>query len=46
LGCGESAEEKAAKTKTRTQAGDAEAQNSLGLMYEKGQGVEQDFKEA
>jgi TPR repeat protein len=46
LGCGESAEEKPAKTKAKAQAGDAEAQNSLGLMYEKGQGVEQDFKEA
>jgi TPR repeat protein len=46
LGCGESAEEKAAKTKTKAQAGDAEAQKSLGLVYEKGQGVEQDFKKA
>ena len=32
--------------KRRAEKGDAEAQNNLGLMYVKGQGVEQDFKEA
>ena len=32
--------------KTWAKKGDANAQNNLGLMYVKGQGVEQDFKEA
>ena len=39
------AENKAfAETKGKAEAGDAEAQYNLGRMYEKGQGVEQDFK--
>ena len=35
-----------AETKAKAEAGDAIAQYNLGVMYEKGQGVEQDFKEA
>ena len=46
VGCGESAEEQAAKAKTKAQAGDTEAQFVLGIMYANGSGVEQDFKEA
>ena len=45
-GCGESAEEQAAKAKTKAQAGDTEAQFVLGDMYRNGRGVKQDFKEA
>jgi len=46
VGCGESAEEQAAKAKTKAQAGDTEAQFVLGDMYRNGRGVKQDFKEA
>ena len=46
VGCGESAEEKAAKAKTKAQAGDTEAQYDLGLMYYLGKGVERDFQES
>jgi TPR repeat protein len=35
-----------AENKAKAEAGDATAQSNLGFMYEKGQGVEQDFKEA
>jgi TPR repeat protein len=35
-----------AETKTKAEAGDATAQYNLGVMYDDGQGVEQDFKEA
>jgi len=35
-----------AETKGKAEAGDAIAQYNLGVMYRKGQGVEQDFKEA
>jgi len=34
------------KTKAEAEEGDAKAQNNLGVMYAKGQGVDQDFKEA
>ena len=34
------------ETKAKAEAGDAEAQYNLGVMYASGQGVEQDFKEA
>jgi len=34
------------ETKAKAEAGDAEAQSNLGFMYDTGQGVEQDFKEA
>ena len=34
------------KTKSKAEKGDRVAQHNLGVMYEKGQGVEQDFKEA
>ena len=34
------------KTKALAEKGDARAQNSLGFMYLKGKGVEQDYKEA
>ena len=41
------AENKAfAETKVKAEAGDADAQNNLGVMYNEGKGVEQDFKEA
>ena len=41
------AENKAfAEAKAKAEAGDANAQSNLGSMYYKGQGVEQDFKEA
>jgi TPR repeat protein len=46
---GESAPETSSnflETKSRAEAGDAEAQHKLGFMYKNGQGVEQDFKEA
>ena len=46
VGCGESAEEQAAKAKTKAQAGDTEAQYDLGLMYYLGKGVERDFQES
>ena len=32
--------------KASAEKGNAMAQNSLGLMYDKGEGMEQDFKEA
>ena len=35
-----------AEAKAKAEAGDAIVQNTLGVMYQKGQGVEQDFKEA
>ena len=35
-----------AETKAKAEAGDARAQYNLGLMYDNGEGVEQDFKEA
>jgi len=34
------------KTKSKAEKGDRVAQYNLGVMYEKSQGVEQDFKEA
>ena len=35
-----------AETKAKAEAGDADAQYNLGWMYDEGEGVEQDFKEA
>ena len=35
-----------AGTKVKAEAGDAEAQTNLGVMYDEGQGVEQSFKDA
>ena len=32
--------------KAKAEAGDADAQFNLGVMYRKGQGMEQDYKEA
>ena len=47
VGCGKKpAEGSFAETKAKAETGDAIAQRNLGWMYEKGQGVEQDFKEA
>ena len=47
VGCGKKpAEGSFAETKAKAEAGDAEAQIDLGVMYEYGEGVEQDFKEA
>jgi TPR repeat protein len=46
---GESAPETSSnflETKARAEAGDANAQSNLGVMYKNGQGVEQDFKKA
>lgn len=34
------------KTKSEAESGDAEAQYNLGLMYDKGNGVEQGYSEA
>lgn len=34
------------ETMSEAELGDAEAQNNLGLAYEKGQGIKQDYKEA
>ena len=34
------------ETKAKAEAEDADAEYNLGVMYERGQGVEQDFKEA
>jgi len=47
VGCGKKpAEWSFAETKAKAEAGDADAQYNLGLMYVLGEGVEQDFKEA
>jgi hypothetical protein len=47
VGCGKKpAEGSFAQTKAKAEAGDADAQYNLGAMYDFGQGVEQDFKEA
>ena len=35
-----------AETKVKAEAGDATMQNSLGVYYDRGEGVDQDFKEA
>ena len=35
-----------AETKAKAEAGDAEAQYNLGVMYHQGLGVEHDFREA
>ena len=46
---GESAPETSSnflETKARAEAGNAIAQSNLGVMYDSGEGVEQDFKEA